>query len=151
VDVNLRAALHVTRLVLPGMIARDRGHLFFTGSIAGRRPTANTAVYSATKAAIHAFADGLRMDLHGSSIRVTTLMPGRVQTRLYDAAFGDRAAATAALYEDVEAIQPADVAAVIEAALDLPPNVDLTAVEIVPTRQVYGGSAIARRGNPGPG
>ena len=147
VDVNLRAALHVTRLVLPGMLERDRGHLFFTGSIAGRRPTANTAVYGATKAAILAFAEGLRMDVHGSAIRVTVLLPGRVQTRLYDAAFGDPGRAKATLYDGFEAIQPADIAAVIGTALDLPPNVDLTAIEILPTGQVFGGSAIARRGD----
>jgi NADP-dependent 3-hydroxy acid dehydrogenase YdfG len=144
VDVNVRAALHVTRLVLPGMLARDRGHLFFTGSIGGRRPTANTAVYGATKAAIHAFAEGLRMDVHGSAVRVTVLMPGRVQTRLYDAAFESPEGAAAALYEDFDAVQPADVARVVEMALDLPPNVDLTAIEILPTKQVFGGSAISR-------
>jgi 3-hydroxy acid dehydrogenase/malonic semialdehyde reductase len=144
VDVNLRAALHVTRLVLPGMLERDRGHLFYLGSIAGKHPTPNTAVYGATKAALHAFAEGLRNDLLGSAIRVTVLMPGRVQTRLYDRAFGDNDSATAALYDDFEAVQPADVAAVIEAALDLPPHVDLTAIEILPTKQVFGGSRIAR-------
>lgn len=144
VDVNLCAALHVTRLVLPGMLARDRGHLFFTGSIAGRHPTPNSAVYAATKAAIHAFAEGLRLDLLGSSIRVTVLMPGRVQTRLYDGVFGTREEATAALYQDFEAVQPADIAAVIGHALDLPANVDLTALEIVPTKQAFGGSSIAR-------
>jgi NADP-dependent 3-hydroxy acid dehydrogenase YdfG len=144
VDVNLRAALHVTRLVLPGMLARDRGHLFYTGSIGGRRPTANTAVYGATKAAIHAFAEGLRMDVHGSAVRVTVLMPGRVQTRLYDGAFESPEGAAAALYEDFDAVQPADIARVVEMALDLPPNVDLTAIEILPTKQVFGGSAISR-------
>ena len=144
VDVNLRAALQVTRLVLPGMLARDRGHLFYLGSIAGKHPTANTAVYGATKAALHAFAEGLRNDLLGSAIRVTVLMPGRVQTRLYDGAFGTNDAATAAMYDDFEAVQPADVAAVIGAAIDLPPHVDLTAIEILPTKQVFGGSRIAR-------
>ena len=144
VDVNLRAALHVTRLVLPGMIARDRGHLFFLGSIAGRHPTPNTAVYAATKAALHAFAEGLRCDLLGTSIRVTVLMPGRVQTRLYDGIFGGTEQAAAALYDDFEAIQPADIAAVITTALDLPANVDLTAIEILPTGQVFGGSTIAQ-------
>ncbi len=144
VDVNLRAALHVTRLVLPGMLARDRGHLFFLGSIAGRHPTPNSAVYGATKAALHAFAEGLRNDLLGSAIRVSVLMPGRVQTRLYDGAFGTNDAATAALYDDFEALQPADVAAVVAAAIDLPPHVDLTAIEILPTKQVFGGSRIAR-------
>ena len=144
VDVNLRAALHVTRIVLPGMVERDRGHLFFMGSIAGRHPTPKSAVYAGTKAALHAFAEGLRGDLLGSNIRVTVLMPGRVQTRLYDGIFGGNAAATAALYEDFEAVQPADVAAVIGHAIDLPGNVDLTTVEILPTKQVFGGSATAR-------
>ena len=144
VDVNLRAALHVTRIVLPGMIARDQGHLFFLGSIAGRHPTPKSAVYAATKAALHAFAEGLRADLLGSNIRVTVLMPGRVQTRLYDGVFGGNQAASAALYDDFEAVQPADVAAVIGHAIDLPANVDLTAIEILPTKQVFSGSAIAR-------
>ena len=144
VDVNLRSALHGTRLVLPGMLERDRGHLFYLGSIAGKHPTPNTAVYGATKAALHAFAEGLRNDLLGSRVRVTVLMPGRVQTRLYDRAFGDPEAAAAALYDDFEAVQPADIAAVIGAAIDLPAHVDLTAIEILPTTQVFGGSRIAR-------
>jgi 3-hydroxy acid dehydrogenase / malonic semialdehyde reductase len=144
VDINLRAALHVTRLVLPGMIERDRGHIFFTGSISGKHPSANAAAYGGTKAALHAFAEGLRCDLLGSNIRVTVLMPGRVQTRLYDEIFGSGKAASAALYDDFDAIQPADIASVVNAALDLPPNVDLTTIEILPTKQIFGGSTIAR-------
>lgn len=144
VDVNLRSALQVTRIVLPGMVARDRGHLFFLGSIAGRHPTPNTAVYGATKAALHAFAEGLRCDLLGSAIRVSVLMPGRVETRLYDEIFDGHEGAAAALYDDFEAVQPADVAAVICAALDLPARVDLTAIEVLPTKQVFGGSSIAK-------
>jgi NADP-dependent 3-hydroxy acid dehydrogenase YdfG len=145
VDVNLRAALHVTRVVPPGMVARDRGHLCFIGSIGGRHATANTAVYGATKAAIHAFAEGLRLDVFGSSIRVTTLMPGRVQTRLYDGVFGSHDDAEAALYADFDAVQPADIAAILLTALDQPAYVDLTTIEILPTRQVFGGSNVARR------
>lgn len=144
IDINLRAALHVTHLVLPGMIERDRGHIFFMGSIAGKHPTPNSAVYAATKAALHAFAEGLRCDLLGSNIRVTVLMPGRVQTTLYNDIFGGSSQAAAALYDDFDAIQPADIATVINAALDLPVNVDLTAIEILPTKQIFGGSTIAR-------
>ena len=144
VDVNLRAALHVTRLVLPGMLARDRGHLVFMGSISGRHPGPNAAVYAATKAAIHSFAEGLRNDLHGTSIRVTVLMPGRVETSLYDGAFGDHEKAAATLYEGFEAVQPADVARVVLAAVESPAYVDLTAIEILPTKQVFGGSSISR-------
>ena len=82
IDVNLRAAVHATLALLPGMVQRNLGHIVFTGSIAATRPTANTAVYSATKAALNAFADGLRIDLHGAAVRVTVLAPGRV-TRLW--------------------------------------------------------------------
>ena len=145
VDVNLRAALHVTRLVLPGMIEANHGHIVFLGSIAGKHPTPNSAVYAATKAALHAFAEGLRCDLLGTDVRVTVLMPGRVQTRLYDGVFGSHEAAHERLYADFDAVQPDDVAAVVNAALDLPQNVDITAVEILPTRQIFGGSTIAKR------
>lgn len=142
-DVNLRAALHITRLTLPAMQQRDRGHIFYLGSIAGRLPTPNSAVYAASKAALHSFAEGLRCDLLGSNIRVTTLMPGRVQTRLYDDALGGNQKAETALYRDFEAVQPSDVATVINAALDMPPSVDLTAIEVLPTKQIFGGSSIA--------
>ena len=145
IDINLRAALHVTRLVLPGMIDRDRGHIFFTGSISGKHPGPNVAAYAATKAALHAFAEGLRCDLLGSNIRVTVLMPGRVQTRLYDGIFGGAENAVTALYDGFDAVQPADIASVINTALDLPLNVDLTTIEILPTKQIFGGSSIAKR------
>ena len=145
VDVNLRAGLHVARIVLPGMLARDRGDLVFLGSMAGRHPTPNTAAYGATKAGLAAFAEGLRHDLLGSSVRVTVLMPGRVETRLYDAIFDGHEAAARALYDDFDAVQPEDIAAVICAALDLPRRVDLTTIEVLPTKQVFGGSSIAKR------
>ncbi len=151
IDVNLRAALHVTNLLLPGMIARDRGHIFFMGSIAGKHPTPNTATYGATKAALHAFAEGLRCDLLGSAIRVTVLMPGRVQTRLYDGIFGGHDKASEALYDDFDAIQPHDIATVIGHAMDLPLHVDLTTIEVLPTKQIFGGSTISRNSASGGG
>jgi NADP-dependent 3-hydroxy acid dehydrogenase YdfG len=126
------------------MIERDRGHIVFMGSIAGRHPSPNSAVYGGTKAALRAFAEGLRGDLLGTGVRVTVLMPGRVETRLYDGVFGDHAKAHDVLYRDFDSIQPADIARAITTALDMPPNVDLTAIEIVPTKQFFGGSSIAR-------
>jgi len=143
IDINLRAAIHTTLRVLPGMVSRNRGHVVFTGSIAASRPTANTAVYSATKAALQAFADGLRMDLHGSAVRITVLAPGRVETNLYDAAMGGHDEAAARLYSQTTALQPADVAAVVGMALTMPAHVDVTRIEVVPTLQVFGGSAVA--------
>lgn len=143
IDINLRAAVHATHAALPGMLQRDRGHVFFTGSIAGSRPTVNTAVYSATKAALAAFADGLRMDLLGSAVRTTVLMPGRVETRLYDETLGGHDEARRRLYSTIKAIQPADIASLVMTALAMPPHVDVTRLEVVPTMQVFGGSAIA--------
>jgi 3-hydroxy acid dehydrogenase / malonic semialdehyde reductase len=143
IDVNFRAAVHTTLAVLPGMVARNRGHIVFTGSIAATRPTANTAVYSATKAALQAFADGLRLDLHGSAIRVTVLAPGRVETNLYDEALGGHDAAVAKLYAGAEALQPGDIAALVNMVLTMPAHADVTRIEVVPTSQVFGGSSVA--------
>jgi 3-hydroxy acid dehydrogenase / malonic semialdehyde reductase len=143
IDVNFRAAVHATLAVLPAMVARNRGHLVFTGSIAASRPTANTAVYSATKAALQAFADGLRMDLHGTAIRVTVLAPGRVETNLYDTALGGPDAAVSKLYADAEALQPDDIAALVTMALTMPAHADVTRIEVVPTAQVFGGSSVS--------
>jgi 3-hydroxy acid dehydrogenase / malonic semialdehyde reductase len=143
IDINLRASVQATLAALPGMVARNRGHIFFTGSIAGSRPTANTAVYSATKAGLAAFAEGLRMDLLGTALRVTLLAPGRVETNLYDATLGGHDAAVAKLYSGATAIQPADLAALVGVALSLPAHVDVTRLEVMPTAQVFGGSAIS--------
>jgi 3-hydroxy acid dehydrogenase / malonic semialdehyde reductase len=139
IDINLRAAVHSTLSVLPGMVARNRGHVVFTGSIAGTRPTANSAIYSATKAALNAFADGLRMDLHGAAVRVTVLVPGRVETNLYDEAMGGHDVAVSRLYSGATAIQPADIASLVGVALTMPAHVDVTRLEVVPTVQVFGG------------
>ena len=143
IDINLRAAAHATLSLLPGMVRRNRGHIVFTGSIAGTRPTANSALYSATKAALNAFADGLRLDLHGTAVRVTVLAPGRVETNLYDEAMGGHDAAVDRLYSGATAIQPGDIAALVGMALTMPAHVDVTRVEVVPTGQVFGGSTIA--------
>ena len=143
IDINLRAAVQSTMAVLPGMVERNRGHLVFTGSIAGSRPTANSAIYSATKAALNAFADGLRMDLFGAAVRVTVVVPGRVETNLYDAAMGGHDAAVTRLYSGATSIQPGDVAGLVGMALSMPGHVDVTRLEVVPTMQVFGGSSIA--------
>jgi 3-hydroxy acid dehydrogenase/malonic semialdehyde reductase len=143
IDINFRAAVQSTMAVLPGMVQRNLGHIVFTGSIAGSRPTANSAIYSATKAALNAFADGLRMDLFGAAVRVTVLVPGRVETNLYDAALGGHDSAVTRLYSGATSIQPADVAGLVGVVLSMPPHVDVTRLEVVPTMQVFGGSTIA--------
>jgi 3-hydroxy acid dehydrogenase / malonic semialdehyde reductase len=143
IDINFRSAIHATLAALPAMVERQRGHVVFTGSIAGTRPTANTAVYSATKAALATFADGLRMDLFGTNVRTTLLAPGRVETNLYDDLHGSHEAAKQALYRTAKSIQPGEIAALVGVVLTMPEHVDVTRLEVVPTAQVYGGASMA--------
>jgi len=138
IEVNVRATIKLTRHVLTGMIARRRGHVFFTGSSAGVAPSPNASVYGATKAAVHSFAAALRCDLLGLPIRVTELVPGRVQTNLYRTALGAKLAQQT-LYDGIDAIQPAHMARIVRCALELPDFVDVTRIDVMPTGQVIGG------------
>ena len=135
-EANLSAALSTTRFVLPGMIERQRGHVFFTGSTAGHAPFPNMAVYGASKAAIASFAAALRCDLSGSGVRVSEIVAGRVETALYrDALTAD---ARADMYSVFQAVQPEDVAAMLSTVLAMPPHVDVTRFDILPTAQFVG-------------
>lgn len=136
VAVNLGAALHLTRMLAPGMRARGRGHIFFTGSIAGHAPFANMALYCATKAAVGGFAQALRLDLAPHGVRVTEIVAGRVETGLYTDLLPDTA--RAAMYADASAVQPEDVAAMLTAILALPPHVNVARFDILPTHQATG-------------
>ncbi|MDD1963789.1 SDR family oxidoreductase [Pseudomonas putida] len=142
-DINLKAPLHLARHVLPGMIRRGHGHLFFIGSSAGRAPHPGASVYGASKAGISLFCDALRCDLLGSGVRVTEIAPGRVQTQLYKEAMGMQAAG-AELYEGYESIMPADIATLVVAALSLPEQVDVSRLEVFPTAQAVGGARMVK-------
>lgn len=133
VAINLTSTLALTRMVLPAMVKRGSGHIFFTGSTAGHAPFANLALYAATKAAIGGFAQSLRLDLAPHGLRVTEIVAGRVETGLYR----DRLSAEvrAAMYADDAAVQPQDVAQMVVAVLDMPPRVDVARFDILPTRQ----------------
>jgi NADP-dependent 3-hydroxy acid dehydrogenase YdfG len=144
IAVNLSQAIHFTRAALPGMLERKRGHILFTGSIAGRVANRGLAVYAATKAGILAFAEGIRWDVLGSGVRTTVLVPGRVETHIYDQHFGTHGKASEALYENFEAIQPADMARLVSAIVAMPAHVDVSVLEVMPTGQVFGGSQIAK-------
>lgn len=133
VAVNLASPMALTRAVAPGMRARGRGHIFFTGSTAGHAPFANLAVYCATKAAIGAFAQALRLDMAPHGVRVTEIVAGRVETGLYKDLLSDEA--RAAMYAGGSAVQPEDVATMVAAVLALPAYVDVARFDILPTHQ----------------
>lgn len=131
--VNLTQALVLTHLVAPQMRARGQGHIFFTGSIAAHVPYPNMAVYAATKAALGAFAQSLRLDLSPAGVRVTEIVAGRIESPLYKDVLS--ADARAAMYAGQTAVQPEDVAAMVLAVLNLPAHVDVARFDILPTRQ----------------
>ena len=131
-EVNLSSAIMLTRLVVPQMRDRGAGHIVFTGSSAGHAAFPNVAVYSATKAAIAGFAAALRADLSSHGIRVTEIVPGRVETQLYKDILD--AKSRAAMYADNVAVQPEDVAKMVVALLALPAWADVTRFDIMPTR-----------------
>ncbi len=143
-QVNLGAALAVTRAVLPGMVARRKGHVFFTGSTSGQAPFPNMAVYGASKAALSSFAAALRCDLSGSGVRVTEIVAGRVETKLYRDALSDQARSD--MYAAFDPVQPEDVARMMGTVLTFPAHVDVTRFDILPTAQFVGGGGFASKG-----
>jgi 3-hydroxy acid dehydrogenase/malonic semialdehyde reductase len=144
IGVNLNASIYLTRLVAPSMRERQHGHIFFTGSTAGHVAFPNLAVYGATKAAIAAFAEGLRLDMAPYRVRVTEIVAGRTETNLYKSLLSD--AARAAMYAGGTAVQPKDIADIVMAALTLPETANVSRFDIVPTLQATPTGA-AKKGN----
>jgi NADP-dependent 3-hydroxy acid dehydrogenase YdfG len=135
IDVNIRGLLAVTRAVLPGMIERKSGHIVNLGSIAGYETYPGGAVYCATKHAVRSLTRGLKMDLQGTPIRVTSIDPGLVETEFSEVRFrGDRNKA-AKPYEGIQALKPEDIAGAVVWALEQPPHVNIMDMTIFPTAQ----------------
>ena len=149
VDVNLRAVLHLCRLLLPGMIERDHGHIVNISSIAGLYNFYGHTAYHATKAAVHQLSRQLRNDTIGKRVRVTEICPGRVETEIFGRNLGGtpEAMQTAwdTYYEGLESITTKDIADTIEYAIEAPRHVNLGLIEIMPTFQVPGGLDFIRR------
>jgi NADP-dependent 3-hydroxy acid dehydrogenase YdfG len=143
--VNLAGAVNCLAVAVPGMKARGRGHVVNLGSIAGHHAMPGMPAYGMTKAAIRNLGQTLRLDLHGSGVRVTEIAPGRVETGIHLRLMADRDAARRAFYEGYASLQPEDIVAATLFALDAPQRMDVTLMEIMPTDQVYGGSAFAKR------
>lgn len=139
VDTNVTGAILMLRAVLPGMVERQKGHIVNMSSVLALYPAA-TALYGATKGAIHKLSRDLRHELKGTGVRVTEINPGRVTTEFYDVAIDDPEVRAKALDTGIEEVTPADVAASILHVVDAPWRVNISQLEIVPTEQTYGGS-----------
>jgi NADP-dependent 3-hydroxy acid dehydrogenase YdfG len=143
--VNLAGVLNCLAATVPGMKARGRGHIVNLGSIAGHHAVPGMPAYGMTKAAIGNLGQTLRLDLHGSGVRVTEISPGRVETGIHLRLMEDREAARRAFYDGYASLQPEDIVAAALFALDAPQRMDVTLIELMPTDQVYGGTAFVRR------
>jgi len=144
VDVNLRAVLHLCRLVVPGMVARDRGHVVNISSIAGAYNFNGNSTYHATKAAVSMLSRQLRIDAFGKRVRVTEICPGRVATDIFAHVHGDSPEIRAKYVDGFELPQAADIANAIAFAIAAPIAVNIGHMEITPTLQVPGGLSTAR-------
>ena len=134
-DTNVKGLLNVTRAVVPGMVRRGHGHVVNIGSIAGHETYPGGAVYCASKAAVDRITQGLRMDLLGTGVRVSTVDPGLVETEFSVVRFaGDRDRA-ASVYEGMTPLTPDDVAETVLWVADRPAHVQVAEVILLPADQ----------------
>lgn len=138
IDTNIKALLAMTRLIVPGMVKRGCGHVINIGSIAGDAAYAGGSVYCATKAAVKALSDGLRIDLVDTPLRVTNIKPGMVETNFSVVRFrGDKQKADA-VYEGIRPLAGDDIADVVYYAASAPAHVQIAEVLVMPTYQATG-------------
>ena len=128
IDTNVKGLLYVTRSVVPGMVARGRGHVISLGSTAAYTTYANGAVYCATKAAEKAISEGLKIDLMGTPVRVTSIDPGMVETSFSSVRFRGDEEKAAKVYQNITPLQPEDVAEAIVWAASRPAHVNIHTV-----------------------
>ena len=148
VDVNLRAVLHLCRLIVPGMVERDRGHVINISSIAGAYNFNGNSTYHATKAAVSMLSRQLRIDAFGKRVRVTEICPGRVATDIFAHVHGDSADTYERFVKGFELPKAEDIADAIAFAIAAPVAVNIGHMEITPTLQVPGGLQTTRPATP---
>lgn len=144
IDTNIKGLLTLTRLIVPKMVQRNSGHVINVGSVAGDAAYAGGNVYCATKAAVKALSDGLRIDVAPTAVRVTNLKPGLVETNFSNTRFhGDNDRATN-VYKGIKPLTGDDIADVAVYAANAPAHVQIAEVLILATHQASG-SVIVRK------
>ncbi|MDF5717030.1 MAG: SDR family oxidoreductase [Rhizonema sp. NSF051] len=135
IDTNIKGLLYLTRTVVPGMVSRGSGHVVNIGSIAGHQTYPGGSVYCATKAAVRSISEGLKQDLLGTPVRVTSVDPGMVETEFSQVRFhGDQERAEK-VYQGVTPLTPDDIADVIFFCATRPSHVNINEVVLMPVDQ----------------
>lgn len=139
IDTNVKGLLYVTRAVVPRMVERGQGHVIQIGSIAGHIVYPGGTVYCASKHAVHAINTGLKMDLLGTGVRVSTVDPGMTETEFSIVRFHGDEERAGAVYEHVTPLTGADVADAVLYCATRPPHVNINEVVLMPVDQSYAG------------
>jgi 3-hydroxy acid dehydrogenase/malonic semialdehyde reductase len=145
VDTNVKGVLYCTHAVLPGMVARNRGHIVNMGSIAAEFPYPGGNVYGATKAFVHQFSLNLRADLHGTAVRVTDIEPGLVGgTEFSNVRFKGDETRAASLYANTQPLTPEDIADAVHWVTTRPAHVNINIISLMPVAQAFGPLPVKR-------
>jgi 3-hydroxy acid dehydrogenase/malonic semialdehyde reductase len=135
IDTNIKGLLYCTRLLLDGMVSRNRGHVINVGSVAGTYPYVGANIYGATKAFVKQFSLNLRADLRGTRVRVTNVEPGLAETEFSLVRFKGDAQKASSVYAGTEPITPRDMAEIIFWIANLPAHLNINRIEIMPMCQ----------------
>lgn len=135
VDTNVKGLIYFTRFIVPGMIERGRGHIVNIGSTAGHGVYPGGVVYCATKHAVRAISEGLKMDLHGTPVRVSSVDPGLVETEFSVVRFEGDVKRAKSVYEGMTALSAENVADAVLFCLSQPPHVNVSGVLVMPSDQ----------------
>ncbi|MDJ0950507.1 MAG: SDR family NAD(P)-dependent oxidoreductase [Alphaproteobacteria bacterium] len=144
VATNINGLLYCTRALLPGMCARDRGHIINLGSVAGSYPYPGGNVYGATKAFVHQLSLGLRADVLGQNVRVTSLEPGLAETEFAKVRFKGDLEKAAAPYQGLDPLTADDIADIVYYVAALPARVNINRIEVMPIMQAFSPFAFKR-------
>lgn len=144
INTNITALVHMTRLLLPGMVARNRGHIINIGSTAGNWPYPGGNVYGATKAFVQHFSRELRADLLGRNIKVSNIEPGLAETEFSLVRFRQDQAKADSVYDGTQPLTAQDIADIIHWVCSVPPHVNINALEVMPLCQAWGPLKIDR-------
>ncbi len=134
-DINVKGLLYVSKAILPGMMERKSGHIINIGSTAGKEVYPNGNVYCASKHAVDAINQGMRIDLNGNGIRVGAINPGLVHTEFSDVRFKGDSEKAEKVYQGFKALQPEDIADIIHFVVTRPYHVNIADLTVMPTAQ----------------
>lgn len=144
IDTNIKGLCYLTRCILPGMVARNRGHIINMGSIAGTYPYPGGNVYGATKAFVKQFSRNLLTDLNHTKVRVTNIEPGLAESEFSIVRFHGDTSKADAVYKGTEPLRPVDIAEIVHWVTSVPSHVNINTVEVMPVCQSCGPLAIHR-------